>query len=397
MAINFPASPADGDVYLGYYWDDAKGAWRSQQANSSAVVTSPTKPVSATAGDLWFNSTDGTLYVYYNDGITSQWVEIQANVDNYKTPSQNYIINGAFDIWQRGTSFTLTGASGYQYTSDRWAVRYDGFGTTVVSRQAFTPGAAPVTGYEGSYFMRASSTFDVLEIMQRIEDVRTFAGQTITISFWAKSASAQNISIETERYYGSGGSGTQSSIESGTIPITTSWTRVSKTLNVASLSGKTIGAGSYFGIGTRSAANNALDIWGVQVELGSVATPFRTNASSIQSELAACQRYYQRYIGGVGCGFFGAANSSTGILGSFSLPVIMRTVPGATASGSIWVSDQYLTDQQASSASVSAQQGYNTNGGRIVLSGFSGLTTGRWYSSPAASIGSGYIDFNAEL
>lgn len=79
MAINFPASPADGDVYLGYYWDDAKGAWRSQQANSSSVITSPTTPTGATAGDLWFNSNDGTLYVYYNDGISTYWTEIKAN------------------------------------------------------------------------------------------------------------------------------------------------------------------------------------------------------------------------------------------------------------------------------------------------------------------------------
>ena len=79
MAINFPGSPTNGQTYLGYYWDSAKSAWRSQQVNSSAVVTSPTTPTGATAGDLWFNNNDGTLYVYYNDGISTYWTEIKAN------------------------------------------------------------------------------------------------------------------------------------------------------------------------------------------------------------------------------------------------------------------------------------------------------------------------------
>ena len=80
MAINFPGSPTNGQTYLGYTWDSTKSVWRSQQTNSSAVITSTTAPVGAAAGDLWFNSSDGTLYVYFNDGITSQWVESRSEI-----------------------------------------------------------------------------------------------------------------------------------------------------------------------------------------------------------------------------------------------------------------------------------------------------------------------------
>lgn len=78
MAIDFPASPTPGQVYQGYYWDDTKGAWRSVQTNSSAVITSPTTPSGATAGDLWFNTVDGNLFIYYDDGISTNWVEVNS-------------------------------------------------------------------------------------------------------------------------------------------------------------------------------------------------------------------------------------------------------------------------------------------------------------------------------
>lgn len=84
MAINFPGSPTNGQTYLGYTWDSTKSVWRSQQTNSSAVITSTTAPVGAAAGDLWFNSSDGTLYVYFNDGITSQWVESRSEIATSK-------------------------------------------------------------------------------------------------------------------------------------------------------------------------------------------------------------------------------------------------------------------------------------------------------------------------
>jgi hypothetical protein len=291
MAIDFPDSPTDGQEFQGYYWDDSKQAWRSQSTNRGSVITSATTPTGATAGDLWFNTVDGTMYVYYDDGITTQWVEIQANVDNYKTPSQNYIINGAFDIWQRGESLTISNFS-FQYSADQWLVRHPGPGTTTVSRQTFTPGAAPVSDYEGRFFLRATCTADYTEILQRIEDVRTLAGKTVTLSFWAKSASNQTLSIYRWQDFGTGGSSQLfNTVGNIDTQITTSWQRVSKTFTIPSVSGKTIGENSWLGVEILGQQNIALDIWGVQLEEGSVATPFRRNQPNIQAELAACQRY----------------------------------------------------------------------------------------------------------
>ncbi len=78
MAIDFPASPTNGQVYQGYYYDGDKGAWRSQNTTHGSVITSATTPTGATAGDMWFNTTDGTLFIYYNDGISTNWVEVNS-------------------------------------------------------------------------------------------------------------------------------------------------------------------------------------------------------------------------------------------------------------------------------------------------------------------------------
>lgn len=73
--LNFPTSPTDGQKYNGYIWDAAITAWtRESQDALQPVETSDTAPVSAVDGQMWWNTTDGQLYVYYDDGSSEQWV-----------------------------------------------------------------------------------------------------------------------------------------------------------------------------------------------------------------------------------------------------------------------------------------------------------------------------------
>jgi len=212
---------------------------------------------------------------------------------------RNKIINGDFNIWQRGTSFTNTANAGY--TADRWLTNVGTGGTIVTSQQSFTPGTAPVAGYEAPFFLRlnrSTTGSGTSYFVHRIEDVRTFAGQTVTLSFWAKASSAYTFDagdVYAYRNYGTGGSTAEGVGTFGAAILSTSWQRFSLTLNVPSVSGKTIGASSYLEIAfsfPTSKSTFTIDLWGVQVEAGPAPTPFEIRPA--QTELALCQRYYYK-------------------------------------------------------------------------------------------------------
>jgi hypothetical protein len=282
------------------YYDDF---WTSIAGSSGAPIISDTAPVDPVLGTQWFNSSTGKSYLYFSNA----WIEIDSNGTSTASTG-NAIINGAFEINQRGLTSSTAGGYGF----DRWTTLQSG-GTVTSSSQAFTLGAAPVAGFEAANFYRVvtagqSASGNLAVLSQPIEGVRSFAGQTITVSFYAKSgAGTPKIGLELSQFFGTGGSPSARVSTPFSATISTSWTRYTATVAVPSISGKTIGtekndslqllfwisAGSDFATRASSIGiqNNTFDIWGVQLEAGPVATPFRRNANSLQGELAACQRY----------------------------------------------------------------------------------------------------------
>ena len=254
---------------------------------------------------------------------------------------KNKIINGDFGVWQRGTSFSnpTTGT----YTADRWYIGYENGTVTSssVTQQTFTPGTAPVAGYEGSYFLRRTyttlGTATLSRLDQKIEDVRAFAGQTVTISYWAKSNASVSVINYAVQNMGTGGSGGGAPSVGGFM-LTSSWARYSFQIASPSLAGTTIGTGSnleiMFQLGNLS--NGAtFDLWGVQLEAGSIATPFTTATGTVQGELAACQRYYWNsgsggYSAFDNLFFSGNVTTATAYYAFTRLPVTMRTAPTVT-------------------------------------------------------------------
>ena len=313
---------------------------------------------------------------------------------------KNKVINGDFGIWQRGTSFTATNI----YCADRFRNDYDGSGTRTTTQQSFTPGSAPVSGYEAQYYLQvvqaATSGQTYSSNSYRGEDVRTYAGQTVTISFWAKADAARQIGVDTIQFFGSGGSANVSTTIQY-VTLSTSWTRYALTFSIPSVTGKTIGSGNFWQVDFYYTLNTAqtISLWGVQVEAGSVATAFQTATGTLSGELAACQRYYWRSAASTNGGYadfgFGSATSTTAALILIPFPVTMRTYPTAIDYSTMRLSD-FTNTTGSATLSINTDQ---SNASQTVLNvtGITGLTQYRPYALQQNGNSAAYVGLSAEL
>ena len=314
---------------------------------------------------------------------------------------KNKIINGDFEVWQRGSSFTLATAT-LTMTADRYYIYSDFTGSSSVSRQTFTPGTAPVAGYEGEYFLRhtVGTTSSYYEFGQKIEDVRTFANQSATFSFWAKASTAITLESKLAQNFGSGGS-TQVVTNLGTHNLTTSWQRFTVSATVPSVSGKTIGTSSYLTpllLTSSLTGSMTIDTWGWQLEAGSVATAFQTATGTIQGELAACQRYYFRYGGNGLYEMFGAGQSwnNTNAAIQVKSPVTMRVSPTSVDYSTLYVG---IYGAAGGGGVTSLAQLQGSRDVHLVQANVTpgNFTSNTFYQMFASNSTSAYIGFSAEL
>jgi hypothetical protein len=375
------------------------------------VPTTANSPLTA-KGDLFgYSTTQARVAVGNNgetlvaDSSTSTGLSYQANW----AAGKNKIINGDYRINQRGFSSVTANDT---YTFDRWRTLSGGTVTYAFTPQTFTPGTAPVAGYEGSTFLQcaiSAATSSYIGISQRIEDVRTFANQSIVVSFWAKAASGTpSVDVVVNQDFGSGGSSGVNAIGTKQA-ISTSWTRYSFKINVPSISGKTIGTSSYTnvyllfsdaiigsGVGDQT---GTFQIWGFQAETGTVATAFQTATGTLQGELAACQRYYYRAVTPENAyGAFGTAmgRSTTTSYGLVTFPVSMRTSPTSIDFSTLRIDDGTASTGSATAVTINSLF-TSRNIGALDLTFSSGVVQYRPYVIEANNSTSAFIGFSAEL
>jgi hypothetical protein len=343
---------------------------------------------------------NGDVYSASDVNDTNGTVNLIGQTNNFYA-GKNRCLNGDYSIWQRGTSFTLATAT-LTMTADRYYIYSDFLGTSSVSRQTFTPGTAPVSGYESAYFLRftAGTTSSYYEYGQKIEDVRTLANQSATFSFWAKASVATTLTSKLAQNFGSGGS-SQVVTTLGTHSITTSWQRFTVSVTVPSVSGKTIGTSSYVTPILTTASitgSQTIDTWGWQFESGSAATAFAVATGSIATELVACQRYYIRYSAVSNYSIFAnsafAQNTTVGA-GIFSFPVQMRITPSSIETSTLAFSKWDNTHYTLSSLTLDTAT--STEKTAYVYGTGSGMTAGNIGYFGANNSTSAYIGFSAEL
>jgi len=211
---------------------------------------------------------------------------------------QNYIINGNFDFWQRGTSFTAIADN--DYSADRWQAKLSG-ATANMTRESFTENQTDVPNFP-KYFLRYAVTTsnDNARIEHKIEDARTLAGDVCSLSFWAKGTNPNGgvLRIVLDRNYG--GSIDYGIAETHTLVLTSSWQKFDFTFNVPTIpSGKSWTEDSYLSVRIGSGSDTSTNAWTLdlaQVMLNEGPNPanFSRAGGTIGGELALCQRYYQK-------------------------------------------------------------------------------------------------------
>lgn len=227
--------------------------------------------------------------------------------------SENRVINGAFDFWQRGVSGT---ALGY-VAADRWR-NVGNAGTNTQSRQNFNVGDKLGINCP-QHFLRQTTTGtsgvgDFAITTQRIENVRTYAGETITVLGWAKRASgAGNTAVSFVQNFGTGGSPSAEVYGVGQqVALTGVWTPFAAQMALPSVSSRTFGtnndsyleiefwtsAGSNFNSrsGSLGIQTVGVDLWGIHIRLGThtVSAVDLYRQPELGPELARCQRYYEK-------------------------------------------------------------------------------------------------------
>ena len=273
---------------MNYLQDQAVMNFSGTAARGSAIGTAVAQ------GMVSYLNDTNSLEVYKTTGTAvAGWEPVNL------AQSPNVIINGGFDIWQRGTSFT--NPTTFTYTADRWQAYRGAFvsGLTI-SRQA-----TGLTGFEyGIRLQRASGNTSTeylqLDYAMESRDAISLAGKNVTLSFYARAgANLSDTSLTSVILDGTTTDAIAFNISGGTsttqnVSLTTSWQRFSVTKSVASNSSQVAVRFRVDPTGT-AGANDWFEVTGVQLEAGQTATPFRRNANSLQGELATCQRYYEAF------------------------------------------------------------------------------------------------------
>jgi hypothetical protein len=323
----------------------------------------------------------------------------------------NPILNSAYQVWQRNTSATYTGATNQYTGADRWSYLGSAGSSATISRQATGDTTnLPNIQYCTRYLRTAANTdTNTLYFAQTFETINTyqFVGKTITLSFYARKGanySAASSYLAANLAYGTGtdqalnGGAAANNIVTQQNVLTSTWTRFSVTAAVPTAATQLVSMFTFVPVGTAGAADY-YEITGVQIDQGSVALPFRTYAATIQGETSACQRYFWAYnVTDSNTQAFNAGLAISTTRGIFPVryPIPMRTKPSLAASTTSNFIIIYGGYSSATATSISMNNG-GAQAFELDISVASGLTSGGAAMVGTTGNASAYLWLSAEL
>lgn len=141
MALDFPANPTDGQTFGAYVWSASKNVWQAKPTSPTVATTSSTPPTSPNNGDIWVNTANGIAFVYYDDGTSTQWMELLSSA----VPSVQEIMPSG-SVIQTARATAPTGwllCDGTAVSRTTYLTLYNAIGTTYGSGDGSTTFTLP--------------------------------------------------------------------------------------------------------------------------------------------------------------------------------------------------------------------------------------------------------------
>jgi hypothetical protein len=354
-----------------------------------------------TLSEGMFAYTSDTDTLWYYTGSAWQAV-LGSNIGTISTSNRNTLINGDFKIWQRGTSQSMATGAGTGYLADRWyAARSSYAAGGTVSRQT-----ASLDGFQYcSRVQRNSGNTATTNILyfQTMESANCvpLINKTVSYSFYIRAGSNFSGSVVAQLFSGTAtdqsnypdaaitGSVT---VITSTLSLTTSWQRVTLSGTVGASAAQLFAGFQWTPSGTAGAADY-FEVTGVQLEAGSVATPFEFEQYS--ETLEKCQRYYFRSGATTGnyatLTPYGSVASATVVNLAVSVPTRMRTHPSSVSYSNVEVSSGGVISAISFSGNGMTDNIFNVD---VTTSG---QTAGALVHLRGANNANAYIAYSAEL
>jgi hypothetical protein len=313
-------------------------------------------------------------------------------------------------VWQRGTSFAVSGSA--SYTADRWQAISAAYtaGLTVSRQTTSDTTNLPNIQYCARVQRDSGNTSTVARnLQQNFESVNSipFAGKTVTLSFYARaganySAASSVLGVQwvwgtgtDQNNYLTGFTGGTNVSATGGVTLTTTWQRFTLTGTIGATATQICTLFYFNGVGT-AGVNDYFEVTGVQMDIGSVALPFRTYAATIQGELAACQRYFYQHVNGNSQSIGIGSNYNGSEVNVFvQFPSTMRTAPSLVIASGTNYYTAYFNVSNDSFDNFTIL--YPTARGTLIYSSSGASVTAGNASYVVTNNASASIAFNAEL